>query len=298
MLENKLQISAQALVGRMVAVLGITGSGKTNTAAVLVEEFLATGYPMTIVDIEGEYYGLKERFEILVAGRSENVDIEAGPKEAPALAELSVKKGIAIVLDVSEFDEVERFEFLLAYFNALWEANFKDRKPYAIFLEEAHEFIPQSVRTPLKAILTRLALRGRKRGFGVVLMSQRSAKVDKDVLTQASVSFLHKVIHPTDLSVYKDLIPLPAKEVESMVGALGTGQAIVLYDNKVQSVSIRLRHTLHVGATPEIGETLQLSNQRKLMLRSWPSFKSWQLKLKRKLLKPLPVKKMGSWPPG
>lgn len=256
--EGKLnKITASALVGKMVAVLGITGSGKTNTAAVLIEELLVARYPMTIVDIEGEYYGLKERFEVLVAGQSQNVDVEMKePEQARQLARLSVERSIPVVLDVSEFEaEEERFSFLLAYFKALWDANFNSRKPYAIFLEEAHEYVPQGARTPLKAILTRLALRGRKRGFGVILMSQRSAKVDKDVLTQASVSFLHRVQHPTDVAVYKDLIPLPAKEVEAMVAGLGQGQAIVLNGNQPVTVAqIRLRQTLHVGATPEFGE--------------------------------------------
>jgi DNA helicase HerA-like ATPase len=40
--SNKFQIQTQTLVGRSVAVLGITGSGKTNTAAVLIEELLAS----------------------------------------------------------------------------------------------------------------------------------------------------------------------------------------------------------------------------------------------------------------
>lgn len=253
-IRNELTIDVQSLVGRMVAVLGITGSGKTNTAAVLVEELLTAGVPMTIVDIEGEYYGLKERFEILVAGRSVNVDLELSTTDQAArLAQLSVKNLLSVVLDVSEFDDSERFEFLLGYFNALWETNFKERKPYQIFLEEAHEFIPQGGRTPLKQILTRLALRGRKRGFGVVVMSQRSAKVDKDVLTQASFFLLHRVVHPIDLKVYEELIPLPAREVDSMVARLERGQAIALNNGIVSTVNIRLRHTLHVGATPELG---------------------------------------------
>jgi len=60
--NNILNLQTQDLIGRCVAVLGISGSGKTNTAAVLVEELLSSGVPMTIVDIEGEYWGLKEKY--------------------------------------------------------------------------------------------------------------------------------------------------------------------------------------------------------------------------------------------
>jgi len=247
---NKLNLQTQDLIGRCVAVLGISGSGKTNTAAVLVEELLASGVPMTIVDIEGEYWGLKEKHEVLVAGRSEHADVEFDAAHAGSLAELSVQRAIPIILDLSEYGQEEMYEFLLAYFTRLWEACFVHRQPYQVILEEAHEFLPQGQRTPLKEILTRIALRGRKRGLGTILMSQRSAKVDKDVLTQASLLFLHRVVHPIDLKVYQDIIPLPGREVESMVGGLQTGQTIALYQHQAQVVQVRLRHTFHAGATP------------------------------------------------
>ena len=52
---NGFELQTQTLVGRGIAVLGITGAGKTNTAAVLIEELLSNDLPLTIVDIEGEY---------------------------------------------------------------------------------------------------------------------------------------------------------------------------------------------------------------------------------------------------
>ncbi|HVB21624.1 MAG TPA: DUF87 domain-containing protein [Ktedonobacteraceae bacterium] len=248
--SNKFQLQPQTLVGRSIAVLGITGSGKTNTAAVLIEELLSSGLPLTIVDIEGEYWGLKERFEVLVAGRSEHSELEVGPGNAAKLAEISVTRGISVILDLSDFTQDEAYEFLVQYFTSLWAACSSSKQPYQIVLEEAHEFIPQGAGTPLKQILTRIALRGRKRGLGIILISQRSAKVEKDVLTQASLLFLHKVIHPIDLKVYKDLIPLPSAEVEIMIRKLQPGEAIVIYNNQVNILHIRLRRTFHVGSTP------------------------------------------------
>jgi len=240
------------LIGESVAVLGIKGSGKTNTAAVLIEELLSYGLPLTIVDIEGEYWGLKERFEILVVGRSDNVDMEVGVPQAERIAEFSVTHGISVILDLSDFGQDEMLSFLLRYFKSLWAICFQLRKPYEIVLEEAHEFVPQSVRTPLKEVLTRIALRGRKRGLGIISVSQRSAKVEKDVLTQASILFLHRVVHPIDVKVYQEILPLPPREVEHMVGELQPGQAIILSEHKAHTVQIRLRHTFHVGATPEL----------------------------------------------
>jgi hypothetical protein len=249
---HTLNITLRHLIGESVAVLGIKGSGKTNTAAVVIEELLLHNLPLTIVDIEGEYWGLKERFDVVVVGQSANVDIPITTAHAATFAEYSIAQGVSLVLDLSEMDPDEVQPFLLSYFNALWQAAFKARRPYQIILEEAHEFVPQGVRTPLKAILTRIALRGRKRGLGLITISQRSAKVEKDVLTQAAIVFLHKVVHPIDLKVYQDILPLPSKEVEGRVGQLTKGEALVLIDHQVHTALIRLRHTYHAGATPEL----------------------------------------------
>lgn len=250
--NGQIEIASEDLIGVSAAILGITGSGKSNTASVLVEELLASGFPMTIVDIEGEYWGLKERFEILVAGRGEHADLEVGLDHAATLAELSARRRIPVILDMSEFSQDEMFDFLLPYFKALWLVTTELRQPYQVILEEAHEFVPQGARTPLKEILTRIALRGRKRGLATVLISQRSPKVDKDLLTQAPLMFLHKVIHPVDLRVYQDLIPLPARQVDEIVGNLQSGEAVVLYKNKPIVARIRVRETFHAGATPTL----------------------------------------------
>lgn len=255
--EGTLQLDTGLFVGRSAALLGITGSGKTNTAAVLIEEMLTAGLPMTIVDIEGEYYGLKQQYDVLVAGKSDQSELLIGPENAAQVAEVSLVRGISVILDLSDFTQEESAALLGAYFARLWEVAGKERKPYQIIIEEAHEWVPQGVRTPLKALLTRIALRGRKRGLGIILMSQRSAKVEKDVLTQTSLLFLHKVVHPIDMKVYKDLIPLPPTEVERTVGALGPGQIIAVSNHIPTLAQIRVRSTFHAGSTPVLGENVQ-----------------------------------------
>ena len=47
--EGRLPLDIDSFVGKSTALLGITGSGKTNTAAVLIEELLSNGLPLTIV---------------------------------------------------------------------------------------------------------------------------------------------------------------------------------------------------------------------------------------------------------
>ncbi len=262
--DDKLQLQAADFIGQRVAVLGTSGNGKSNTVAVLVEE-LAPLLPMTIVDMESEYYTLRERFDFLVIGKGENVDLEVGLEDAGAIATYALEKGISVILDMLEFSDVERDEFLLAYFQQVWQVALKTRKPLLIVLEECHEFIPQGTRSPLKDIITRIALRGRKRGLGIILASQRTAMVEKNILTQAKMLILHQVDFPTDISVYKSILPQKSAATEEMINDLVIGKAIVRRKGedgkmKIDVAMMRKRHTQDVGATPgvEVSETIQL----------------------------------------
>jgi len=71
----------QLLTGRGF-ITGKSGSGKSNTASVVAEELLEAGYPLLVVDTDGEYYGLKEEYEMLHAGADEECDIRIGPEHA------------------------------------------------------------------------------------------------------------------------------------------------------------------------------------------------------------------------
>ena len=225
-ISDDIQLKLDDVIGRLIAILGIRGSGKTNTSAVILEELLKYNMPLTIVDIDGEYWGLKEKYEILAVGKSENVDVKIEVEHAEYVAEVSISKNVPVILDVSGYLNEKIYKLLFKYFKRIWYLAGKFRKPYMIILEEAHEFIPQGIKTDLKEVITRIALRGRKRGLGAVIISQRSAKVEKDVLSQAEILFLHKVVHPADLKVYKEILPLPSKDVVDMVTALNVGECI------------------------------------------------------------------------
>jgi len=251
-ISSDLSLDLEEVIGQCIAILGIRGSGKSNTAGVIFEELLRHNYPMSIVDIEGEYFGLKEKYEVLVVGTGDGVEIEIDPGCAEEIAQVSLEKNVPVVLDLSGFLSDERTELLKAYLTSLWDLAGRLRRPYIIGIEEAHEFIPQGVKTELKEMIARIALRGRKRGLGAIIVSQRSAKVDKDVLSQAGILFLHRVVHEVDMRVYGELLPWRKSEVKEIVSSLETGDCIYINGDEILPIYVRERETFHAGFTPSL----------------------------------------------
>ena len=71
-------------------ITGKSGSGKSNTASVVAEKLLDNGFGLLIVDIDGEYYGLKEEYEILHAGADDECDIQVTTDHAEKIASLAL----------------------------------------------------------------------------------------------------------------------------------------------------------------------------------------------------------------
>ena len=247
-------IRLEDIYGKAIAILGVRGSGKTNTAAVFVEELLSKGIPVIIFDIDGEYWTLREVYDVLIISSDEKADISleiSNIDQAIRLARALLDTYIPAVIDLSDFIIDDYKVYLNTFLEEIWRVSRVYKRPLFLIIEEAHEFIPQGHSNPLKSILVRIALRGRKRGLSLIMVSQRSAKVDKDVLSQAEYYILHKVIHPADMRVYKELLPMGPKELEIIVPKLEVGEAIFYDGFEAIKVKIRKRHTFHVGYTPK-----------------------------------------------
>ncbi|MCY0849802.1 ATP-binding protein [Sulfuracidifex metallicus] len=228
-------LSRQDIARKCIAVLGIRGSGKSNSSKVLIEEAIKEELPVTVIDPDAEYVELIDSLggDVLTS------------KDDPLLTSfIHYRQSKNSVIDMSDWD-VESFAFLFKYLTNLWELSKEERKDRMIVVEEAHEFIPQGKVSGISDVITRLALRGRKRGIGIVLISQRSAKVNKDVLTQSEIYLLHKVVHPVDLKVYREILPMKPKEVDALVPSLGVGEAILYMEGKTQKV--KFRQSYHQG---------------------------------------------------
>jgi len=246
------------LVGRGF-ITGISGSGKSNTAGKICEEILEKGIPLMVIDAEGEYYGLKENFEILHVGADEECDLQVGPEHAGKIAELALKKNIPIILDVSGYIEESKVnELVYKVSKRLFDMEKKLNKPFPVFVEEAHEFIPENGSRgkdgKVTNMLVRIAKRGRKRGLGICALSQRPASVSKNFITQCDYRIWHKLKWDNDRKVVKRVLN---KEYAEEVKDLTVGQGLLeaeFLDFDVRTVKFLKKNTFDAGATPDLGE--------------------------------------------
>lgn len=244
----------EVLTGRGF-ITGKSGAGKSNTASVVAEELLEQGFPLLIVDVDGEYYGLKERYEMLHVGDDEECDLRVGQEHAGKLAELALDKNVPIILDVSSFlDETEAADLIKGVAKRLFALEKKRKKPFLMLVEEIHEYIPEGgALDECGRMLIKVAKRGRKHGLGLCGVSQRPADVKKDFITQCDWLVWHRLTWDNDTAVVRRV--LDASHADA-IQTLNDGEAFLMtdWDGTVRRMQFKRKRTFDAGATPGLND--------------------------------------------
>jgi hypothetical protein len=241
----------EVLTGRSFQT-GKSGAGKSNTVSVVIEKLLDAGYPVLIVDTDGEYYGLKEEYELLHAGADEECDIQISSEHAEKVAELALEENVPVILDVSGYlDESEASNLIRETARHLFAKEKKLKKPFLLVVEEVHEYIPEGGGLDdTGRMLIKVGKRGRKHGLGIVGISQRPADVKKDFITQANWLVWHRLTWQNDTDVVKRVV---GSEYAGEVADLDDGEAFLQRDwtdGGVTRVQFDRKKTFDAGATP------------------------------------------------
>ncbi len=245
--DKDVLIDAQDLVTGRTCVIGQSGSGKSYLVAVLCEKLLENNISFCIVDTEGEYFSLKEKYDVLwVGGKSSDVDIEA--TDLLDLARKVVESNVPVIFDVS--DVLEERDYVSRFSKALYDICTHLRTPYLLIVEEADKFVPQS-KNSLKEI-EEISKRGRKRGLGLLVATQRPSLVNKNVLSQCGNQFIGKLTTENDLSAV-DLFFVDRKELE-LLPKLKVGEFFMMGNLSQEKTKIKSvqRATKHKGLTPKL----------------------------------------------
>lgn len=240
----------EVLTGRGF-ITGKSGAGKSNSASVIAEKLLEQGLPLLIVDVDGEYYGLKERYEMLHVGADEECDLQVGKEHASKIAELALDENVPIILDISGYlDESVATSLIQGVAQRLFAMEKKRKKPFLMLVEEIHEYIPEGGSIgECGQMLIKIAKRGRKHGLGLCGLSQRPANVKKDFITQCDWLVWHRLTWDNDTRVVRRVL---GSDYSDAVQELDDGEAFLMtdWDGSIRRVQFKRKTTFDAGATP------------------------------------------------
>jgi G:T/U-mismatch repair DNA glycosylase len=266
-LKLPLEMAAEA-----ACIVGVRGSGKTNTARAMAEELFEAGIPICVIDPTDAWWGLRstrdgrgEGYPVFIFG-GEHGDLPLEETHGKTIAEFLVSERVPVVLSLRHLRKNAQRRFVTDLAEELYHLKGKpeNRQPLTVFIDEAPLFIPQRVLGEMArtvGAVEDLIARGRNAGFGVVLIGQRFATMNKDVTTQAGTIICHRTTSPQDRKAIAEWIEENAtieqqRETLATLATLDDGQAWIWATriNVYQCVQMRLSTTFDSGATPKMGQ--------------------------------------------
>jgi hypothetical protein len=188
-------LDLERLISTRLLIQANSGAGKSWALRRLLEQTHGSVQQL-VIDPEGEFASLRERYDYVLAAR-QGGDTAADPRTAKLLAERLLELGVSAILDISELNPHERIRFVRLFVEALVEAPKHLWHPVLVVIDEAHLYCPEKDEAESAAAVKGLCSRGRKRGFCAVLATQRLSKLAKDAAAECN----NKLIGRSSLDV-------------------------------------------------------------------------------------------------
>jgi uncharacterized protein len=198
-------------VTQTIAILAKRRSGKSYAMRRLVEQLFRAGQQVVLVDPKGDQWGVRSSADgkapglpiVILGGERGDVPLEPGSGEV--VAKLVVEERVSVLLDLSMFRKHEVATFMTAFMENLYRLKAREiyRTPMMLVIDEADAIAPQKPQKGEERMLGAaedIVRRGGQRGIGCVLVTQRSAVLNKNVLTQAQMLVALRTIAPQDLA--------------------------------------------------------------------------------------------------
>jgi hypothetical protein len=270
------------VVTEATAIVATRGAGKSSTSAVMIEEGIAAGVQVVVLDRTGVYWGLRSSksgtgpgLGIYVLGGPHG-DVPLEPHAGVLIANLVVDSGHSFVLDLSDFSKTAAVKFSADFLERLYDRKARARTTLMLVIDEAHFYAPQSPRGGFKGDGARLmgamedvVGQGRSRGLGVVLTTQRTQALNKAVLDLLETLLVMRMLSPRAREAVRDWIKEKHEDDElgviASLESLPTGTAWVWSPLRgiLQKIAVRRIKTFDSYATPKPGETRLEPTKRK-----------------------------------
>lgn len=214
-------------VTERIAFLARTGAGKSGGMRVLAEEMIEAGQFVVQLDLRaGDAWGIRGSgigpgYPVLVMG-GEHAQVPLQPTAGKVVADFLVRDRVNTVIDISDFTKADATRFVTAFAERFYTVN---RDVVHLFIDEIDVVAGERFFDPhcLESIQY-LQTKGRKRGIGVTISTQRTAIVNKTVLSQAGTLIAMQATAPRDLKAVREYLEYVAEKeiVDQIIGELPT----------------------------------------------------------------------------
>lgn len=181
---HELKLNPPTDEGFQLFVQGSSGSGKTHTLMRIIEQMYGKR-PIFIADQEGDFIPLRKKYDFVIVGKGR--DFPADPANAAMLARAFLENQFNIIADLFEEKKRDREMFLKIFLETLHDAPRNLWGPATIILDEFDLVAPEKGEGD--ALCTEAAenaaKRFRKRGFDLIMATQRVAAVSKTAISQS-----------------------------------------------------------------------------------------------------------------
>ncbi len=130
--------------------------------------------------------------------------------------------------------------------------------PFMVVIEESHRYCPERGQGGAisSEIIRTIASEGRKFGMGLAIVSQRPARVEKNVVSQCNTQIILKTTNPNDVKAIVASVEGLTQGAADEIQRLPIGMAIVsgLPINAPLFVEIRVRRSSHGGKAAKVIE--------------------------------------------
>jgi len=221
------------------------------------------------IDPTGAWHGLrssadgkKAGYPIVVFGGDQKDVLPLEETAGEVIARAIVECGFSAILDLSELSENAKRRFATSFAETLYHLN---RNPLHLFMDEADEFAPQKAFKGTERLLgamENIVRRGRKRGLGCTLITQRPAVLNKNVLTQCEMLVAMRLVSHWDIKPIMEWVNVHAdpKQAEKMIRSLPSlpiGTAWFWspgWGDIFEIIKIRKTFTFDSSSTPKPGQ--------------------------------------------
>lgn len=136
-------------------------------------------------------------------------------------------------INIGEYNDLEEKQIIMkVLLNQIINAakNKKLKSRIALFIDEAHNYVPSVYKSFCKNEILTIAREGRKYGLSLCLISQRPRWVDPTALSQCGNIFIFRIQNSDDLKHIFDSASLPDSIKNARIPRLHTGEVVIAGD--------------------------------------------------------------------